>query len=201
MAKTEVTFLGHKISQEGSQPDPKNVEAVLEMKPPTKVKEVRRFLDHQPLTSIFKRKTKSARMNRWILEMREYQYNIQYVKGKYNYVADQLSRPFTIIDELLYYAKENIDGSIHYSLVVPQVLIPKALEHAHELSGHLGQKKTIKKAEELFYWCNLKFDVTQRGVLREYSDAQLIEKVLPDLGDILCVKTCEECTWESHRRE
>ncbi len=28
---------------EGSQPDPKNV-AVLEMKPPTKVKEVRRFL-------------------------------------------------------------------------------------------------------------------------------------------------------------
>ncbi len=29
---------------EGCQPDPKNVEAVLEMKPPTKVKEVRRFL-------------------------------------------------------------------------------------------------------------------------------------------------------------
>ncbi len=26
--------------------------------------------DHQPLTSIFKRKTKSPRMNRWILEMR-----------------------------------------------------------------------------------------------------------------------------------
>ncbi len=26
--------------------------------------------DHQPLTSIFKKKTKSARMNRWIMEMR-----------------------------------------------------------------------------------------------------------------------------------
>ncbi len=29
----------------------------------------------------------------------------------------------------------------------------------YELSGHLGQKKTIKKAEELFYWANLKADV------------------------------------------
>ncbi len=44
IAKNEVTFLGYRISREGSQPDPKNVEAVLEMKPPTKVKEVRRFL-------------------------------------------------------------------------------------------------------------------------------------------------------------
>ncbi len=44
IAKNEVTFLGYRISREGSQPDPKNVDAVLEMKPPTKVKEVRRFL-------------------------------------------------------------------------------------------------------------------------------------------------------------
>ncbi len=44
IAKNEVPFLGYRISREGSQPDPKNVEAVLEMKPPTKVKEVRKFL-------------------------------------------------------------------------------------------------------------------------------------------------------------
>lgn len=347
LAKQEVTFLGFRISREGSQPDPKNVEAVLKMKPPTKVKEVRRFLgmagfyrkhvpnfakiatpltnltkktqlfkwteqcqhsfeilkeclarapilaraqtnqpffvttdasnshvggvisqtqsdgnikplgyfskklnptesrysatdkealavvlvcrhfhhylwgskftiltDHQPLTSIFKKKTKSARMNRWILEMREYHYEINYVQGKYNYVADQLSRPvrviqrqptvtilgltpeefktcqreevkwremaeyleggsiptkkyhktilaqFTVIDEILYYARETTDGMIQYTLVVPHNLKRKALTQAHETSGHLGQKKTIKKAEELFYWCNLKPDVT-----------------------------------------
>ncbi len=47
--------------------------------------------DHQPLTSIFKRKTKSARMSRWIMEMREYHYEIKHVQGKYNYVADQLT--------------------------------------------------------------------------------------------------------------
>ncbi len=53
--------------------------------------------DHQPLTSIFIKKTKSARMNRWILEMREYHYEINYVQGKYNYVADQLSRPVRVV--------------------------------------------------------------------------------------------------------
>ncbi len=42
--KRQVTFLGYQISEEGSRPNPKNVEAILEMKPPTKVKEVRRFL-------------------------------------------------------------------------------------------------------------------------------------------------------------
>ncbi len=36
-------------------------------------------------------------MNRYILEMREYQYEIKYVKGKNNWVADQLSRPVLLI--------------------------------------------------------------------------------------------------------
>ncbi len=342
----EVTFLGHRISEAGSTPDPKNIEAVANMKPPRTVKEVRRFLgmcsfyrrhvpafakiatpltqltraratfqwtegcqrafdtlkeclvnapvlvkaqvdqpfilttdasnthvgavlsqpqpdganksigyfskklsscesrysatdketlaivlacrhfhhylwgtrstvvtDHQPLTSVFKRKTKSPRMNRWILEMREYNYLIQYVKGKDNYVADHLSRPiqvvirsspeswlgldkqqfmdcqredavwaelvdyvqggrlplrklpkatlqqFEMVEELLYYVREKSDGSLHHSLVIPWRMIVKAVQHAHELSGHLGQKKTIKRAEELFYWPDLKTDV------------------------------------------
>ncbi len=52
IAKTEVTFFGHRISKEGSQPDPKNV-TVLEMKPPTKVKEVRRFLSMMVLQETY----------------------------------------------------------------------------------------------------------------------------------------------------
>ncbi len=43
-ALKEVTFIGHRISAEGSRPDPKNVESISSMKAPTSVKEVRRFL-------------------------------------------------------------------------------------------------------------------------------------------------------------
>ncbi len=69
---------------------------------------------------------------------------------------------FILKDEILYeyYVKEATDGSIQYTLVVPHSLIQKALSQAHEQSGYFGQKKTIKKAEELFCWCNLKVDVS-----------------------------------------
>ncbi len=67
---------------------------------------------------------------------------------------------FTLKDETLYYVKEVTVGSIQYTLVVPHSLKQKALSQAHDISGHLGQKKTIKKAEKLFYWCNLKADVS-----------------------------------------
>ena len=49
---------------------------------------------------------------------------------------------------------------MQYTLVVPHSKKQKASLQAHETSGHFGQKKTIKKAEELFYWCSLKVDVT-----------------------------------------
>ncbi len=53
--------------------------------------------NHQPLTSIFKRKTKFPRINKRVLEIREYNHNIQYLKGKYSYVTDQMSRPVLVI--------------------------------------------------------------------------------------------------------
>ena len=379
----EITFLGHVISEKGSHPDPKNIEAITTMKPPKTVKEVRRFLgmcgfyrkyipafakiatplsnltrtntkfcwtteceksfdelksclikapvlaraqldqpfilttdasdthvgavlsqfhsssenkpiayfskklnpcekrysttdkealgitlacrqfhhflwgthftiitDHQPLTSIFKRKTKCPRMNRWILEMREYNYNIQYLKGKYNVVADQLSRPVSLVvrapddmilgltpsqfgelqiqepvwreivsflkgkstppkhlphltldqfaykDDLLYFVKEQIDGSLLYTLIVPSPLRTRAMKHCHELSGHLGQKKTIKKTEELFFWPNLKVDVcnfvkrcvtcqrvkSNKGLQTQYQELPPVQAPLQRIG-------------------
>ncbi len=67
---------------------------------------------------------------------------------------------FALMNEILYYARKQLDGSIHYCLIVPQILKLKALELAHVTSGHLRQKKkAITKAEEMFYWCNLKVDV------------------------------------------
>ncbi len=53
--------------------------------------------DHQPITTVFRQRTKSPRMNRWMLEMREYRFRIEYKKGKNNVVADQLSRLVRVI--------------------------------------------------------------------------------------------------------
>ncbi len=66
---------------------------------------------------------------------------------------------FALEDGLLYFVREKTDGSLHYSLIIPRSLVKSAIQHAHELSSHLGQKKIIKKAEELYYWANLKVDV------------------------------------------
>ncbi len=43
--------------------------------------------DHQPLTSLFKQRTKSPRMCRWILEMRGYHYKVEFKPGKRNVVC------------------------------------------------------------------------------------------------------------------
>ncbi len=55
------------------------------------------FTDAQPLSSIFKKKTKFPRMNRWIFGMKEYNYVEQYVQGKDNHAVDNLSRPVRVI--------------------------------------------------------------------------------------------------------
>ena len=206
--------------------------------------------DHQPLTTIFKRKTKSPRMNRWILEMREYSYQIRYIKGKENVVADQLSRPvriihrapvetylgytpeeykehqrreprwrevieyleggalpsrnvpravmtqFAVLAGVLYFVREKSDGSIHYCLMVPHELKRKAIQHSHELIGHLGQKKTIKRAEEMFYWENMKVDIVRyvkecvtcqrfkgtRGLQQTWKELPTVSKPLERVG-------------------
>ena len=170
--------------------------------------------DHQPLVSVFRQRTKSPRMNRWILEMREFTYKIEYKSGATNVVADQLSRPAKIIrlvgqenflgltkeefiqaqeneprwremrdyleggrvprhrypsvilnqfiveDGILYYSKQKRDNTLLYLLVVPTELRKRAITLAHEReSGHLGQLKSMLKAEDYFYWPNLRSDV------------------------------------------
>ncbi len=91
----------------------------------------------------------------------------EYLKGR-KLPAKRLPKTtldqFALKDKLLYFVREKTDGSLHYSLIVPHSLVKSAIQHAHELSGHLGQKKKkkkkkIRKAEELYCWANLKVDV------------------------------------------
>ncbi len=53
--------------------------------------------NHQPITTVFRQRTKSPRMNRWMLEMRDYGFRVEYKQGKNNVVVDQLSRPVRVM--------------------------------------------------------------------------------------------------------
>ncbi len=37
---------------------------------------------HQLITTVFRQRTKSPRMNRWMLEMRDYRFKVKYKQGK-----------------------------------------------------------------------------------------------------------------------
>ncbi len=63
-----------------------------------------------------------------------------------------------------------------YLLAVPLELRKTAVNHIHDgEAGHLGQHKTILKAEEYFYWSNLKQDV--RRYVKECMSCQQIKEV------------------------
>ena len=51
------------------------------------------WTDHQPLTHVFARKTKSNRLSRFAYELAGYDFTLHYKKGTSNYVPDLLSRP------------------------------------------------------------------------------------------------------------
>ena len=48
--------------------------------------------DHRPLTYLFSMSNPSSKLTRMRLELEEYDFTVEYLKGKDNFVADALSR-------------------------------------------------------------------------------------------------------------
>ncbi len=77
---------------------------------------------------------------------------VEYLEGgrkpRSKYLRATLDQ-FSLEDAVLYLCKQKIDGTILCLLVVPNELRKKALRHIHDKeSGHLGQHKTVLKAED-----------------------------------------------------
>ncbi len=101
-------------------------------------------------------------MRRLQMEEERWREMIEYLEGgkvaRQQYPRATLDQ-FVMWDEVLHYLTSKKDSSVHFWLVVPQSLKKIALEHAHVNLGHLGQRKTLTRAESFFSWPNIKADV------------------------------------------
>ncbi|CAF1467734.1 unnamed protein product [Didymodactylos carnosus] len=58
--------------------------------------------DHHPLCWLNKQTSKNGRLDRWALQLQDYEFSIKHVPGKHNCVADCLSRyPMSSPDDLV----------------------------------------------------------------------------------------------------
>lgn len=69
--------------------------------------------DHRPLQWLFSLKDPQSKLVRWRLKLEEFDYTIQYVKGKTNYVADALSRIKTQEEVNINEDTETIDATMN----------------------------------------------------------------------------------------
>ena len=99
--------------------------------------------DHQPLVSVFKRKTKSSRMGRWAVEMQDYRFKIQYNPGKQNQVADQLSRP---VRSIVQQNQDNYLGLTKAEMIEKQQAEPRWKELITFLEGGALPRKKYPRA-------------------------------------------------------
>ncbi|CAL9018862.1 unnamed protein product [Prunus brigantina] len=101
--KDKVKFLGHVISKDGVSMDPSKVEAVMEWKQSTTVRDSNGsdrgrfefFPDHKSLKYFFSQKELNMRQGRWMELIKDYDFTLEYHPGKANVVADALSRKHT----------------------------------------------------------------------------------------------------------
>ena len=97
----KITFMGHQVTRNGLEIDPEKVEAIQNMKQPTFVEDVRRFVgianwqtDHKPLVAICSKPLSKApkRLQSMLLKVQEYNFEVVFKPGCDIPVADTLSR-------------------------------------------------------------------------------------------------------------
>ncbi|GFX26641.1 retrovirus-related Pol polyprotein from transposon 17.6 [Trichonephila clavipes] len=87
----------------------RDIGAVLEQKPFLLGRKFKVFTDHKPLSGFLSNKNPSSKILRWKLALEEFYYEIHYIKGSLNSVADHLSRYINNITIALPESKDLIE--------------------------------------------------------------------------------------------
>ncbi|GFU81642.1 retrovirus-related Pol polyprotein from transposon 17.6 [Trichonephila clavipes] len=123
------------------------------------------FTDHKPLAGFLSNKNPSSKILRWKLTLEEFNYDIHYIRGSLNSVADHLSRYINNITIALPDSKDLINmqredsvlstiiQKIDQNDVSPQ--ISNFFINGEEYGGHLKFFKTYHRLSENFFWHNM----------------------------------------------
>jgi hypothetical protein len=128
--------------------------------------------DHNSLKYLLEQKDLNERQQKWVSIIQAYDFDIEFVKGKNNVVANALSRRPSIYamtgvsvdwkDHLVMeYTKDQfacqlLDGQVQGSAFKAKVL---QACHDSQMAGHQGIGKTYRQVRERFSWKGLKEDV------------------------------------------
>lgn len=170
--------------------------------------------DHHPLKYLDTQKTLSRRQARWVEFMQEFDYDVDYIKGKSNVVADALSRQYT---EVYHKSSNVIKQLMNFTLVKVSEEILDNLEEEYKKDSHFGEvyknpKEPYQKIGKRIYLENklcIPNGDTRKIIMHDSHESLLgahrgLKKTLsqvkrlyfwPDMKKELYeyVKTCQNC--------
>ena len=105
------------------------------------------YTDHKPLISFLNHAMKSSRQQRWFLQLQEYNFDLNYIKGSNNVVSDFLSRVSAVHTAHSDSLEDKIKKAQNHSEI-----IQNCIEHLHEskaLKFTDDISQSIRKCESL----------------------------------------------------
>ena len=134
------------------------------------------YTDHLPLKYIRKQKDPRGKIARWIMELENLNYKVQYIPGKQNYEADYLSRITTDSNDAKEDDIDELPEAVYFVNSLPslQVIAEGQRKDCHiaDAMEQLSQENAVKK-----------------GSYRDYRNLTLMDGVLFKAGRILVPKS------------